>query len=717
MANPRYVISVEEDFQDALMLVIRETPMGSIRVRTVAHVKELYLNGEFIVGRNDVVDITPTEFFNMHPNCYKLSNFDFTNGKEKEMENRFIVDTKFKLSDREMETLVDESKELLDEYDHNYTEGGLRDIFETWARNKGNLIEAMKHHPNYVDGKYQIVFSHDYEREIDKNAIYQFVEWCKGRLRDKAKEKEMIINGMTRKEASDAYSRLDAVYGNMVAIRNLYDSSNYFYRYKNVSVNGQDFKYYHKEMEKFARIVNKFNSNGYEIGRITVDADTYKIYDYSRMFFDSLLRTETHIANEEFASNANYYAENIGYKNLNAVAGQKITRIVGKFCKHLELDKIKDVRLTFSGREKDYGYKYQYALFCDAISPLKIKRHTIISANPIDYWTMSFGNSWASCQTIDGKNKRGMENSYHGMYMSGTTSYMLDGTTLIMYTVDSDYNGNDFELQPKMQRCNFHIGEDKMIQGRVYPDGRDGGNGSLSEQFRNVMQKVVADMYNVPNLWFLKKGTNSCEEYEVSEGTNYKDYECYDDCTVSLLKDENGNCNRNSIVIGHSPICPVCGCEHEQEESLCCEDCKNDGYVRCAVCGDRVREEDAIYCEDNGHYYCDESCANRDDVVYCENVDEWHSSYSDEVHLSDYTGEYFYGYDYILTENGNVYMDEDEAMNDGYLVTSNGEWYPEDEFHYCEHCGRHAHESEWNEELGCCVDCEDEVREQNEEVA
>lgn len=666
---------------------------------------------------------TPEQFEEKYQNVeiYKAKDFDkYTNAQnteEKKMENKFVVNTKFELSEKEMEILLEEGKELLSEYDHEYTDSGMRTIFNTWASNKGNLIEAMKHHPNYVDGKYQIVFSHDYERGIDKNAIRIFVEWCKSKLMKSAKENEMKIHGMTKEEAEGAFHRLDRIYDMMMNIMSEFDRYTGTYRYRDVMVNGFDSTHYFREKERIYKTIREFNAKGYDIGRLTVDKETYNRYNCSKLFLDEITKTETHIATEAFANNANYLARQIGFDNLNAVSGQKITRIVGKFCKFLGLDKIKDVQTTFSGREKDYGYNYQFALFCDAISPLKITRHTIISANPIDYWTMSFGNSWASCQTIDGNNKRGMPHSYNGMYMSGTTSYMLDGTTLIMYTVDSEYNEKDFELQPKMQRCNFHIGEDKIIQGRVYPDGRDGGDGSLSEQFRNIMQKVVADMYDVPNMWVLKKGVGHCEQYEISEGTNYKDYECYDDCTVSLLKDENGNVNDRHIIIGHDPICPVCGCEHEKEDKLCCEDCYDDNYVTCEHCGSRIHRDDAIYCEYNGNYYCDYDCAQSDGVVYCENVDEWHHENERYVYQSDYSGEWFYDdeYEHIETEDGNIYRDYDEAESAGYISNDNNEWYPESEMHYCEHCERYVHDDDWNDELDCCTDCEDLLTAEREE--
>jgi hypothetical protein len=111
--------------------------------------------------------------------------------------------------------------------------------------------------------------------------------------------------------------------------------------------------------------------------------------------------------------------------------GEKTSRVVNKICKYLGYDKHTD-------------YNREFAKYADALSPMIIKRHTILSLNPLDYLTMSFGNSWASCHTIDKANKRRMPNSYEGQYSSGTMSYMLDPSSMVLYTVDAAYNGKEY---------------------------------------------------------------------------------------------------------------------------------------------------------------------------------------------------------------------------------------------------------------------------------
>ena len=143
--------------------------------------------------------------------------------------------------------------------------------------------------------------------------------------------------------------------------------------------------------------------------------------------------------------------------------GMKATKYIGKMCRELGLD-------------KDEKYNKKFTEFCDGFSPKEMKRITVLSWNPLDYLRMSMGNSWASCHTIDINNN---SSGYGGMYCGGTLSCMLDEVTVEFYTVDSDYEGNDFELQPKIERCMFYIDPERnyFIQSRMYPQCNDGALG------------------------------------------------------------------------------------------------------------------------------------------------------------------------------------------------------------------------------------------------
>lgn len=276
---------------------------------------------------------------------------------------------------------------------------------------------------------------------------------------------------------------------------------------------------------------------------------------------------------------------------LQMSVGQKRSRFVSKFCAYFGLDELIP------------EYNKKFAQYADAINPLKIKRWTILSINPIDYLTMSFGNSWASCHTIDKNNKRNMPNTYSGAYSAGTISYMLDKTSIVVYTIDSKFNGENFELEPKINRCMFHYNNGILIQGRVYPQCND-SDSELINNFRNVVQKVIADCEKVSNLWTLKKGIKNVREYADTDykSVHYRDYEHFDTCTVSLIKEFlNNNDDINDVVdIGHAPISVVTGNEHDVKNNI-----EGDNAIYCADCGCIIDTESEAYSiDDNGNYYC-----------------------------------------------------------------------------------------------------------------
>ena len=407
--------------------------------------------------------------------------------------------------------------------------------------------------------------------------------------------------------------------------------------------------------------------------------------EYNALYgFGTMLKEiESNVIDEDFAKEFAAL-----FPDIPCATGTRIMKVVRRVLQKYNLDKIVDMQTTTwtddngveHSREKDMGSNYWIAYLGDSINPLKITRHTIISLNPLDYLTMSFGNGWASCHTIDKENKRRNRNTYEGQYCSGTLSYMLDKVSVIFYTVNADYDGNEYETQDKINRVMFHINEDytAMIEGRVYPDGRDGGDNSLAAQFRNVMQKVLSDCTKENNLWVLKKGCSEISGYVRSEGTHYRDYSHYDDCNISIRK---GTENPKMIYVGHSPICPKCGAEHDIEGELNCEECKPSYDDYCERCGDGIPEGEGIWCEDNERMYCCWDCANNDDVYYCEDDGRWHTE--NNCYRDDYSGDYYYEYE-VYTEDGNYYGTTENAEADGYRCANNGCWYPEDDLLYDE---------------------------------
>ena len=394
----------------------------------------------------------------------------------------------------------------------------------------------------------------------------------------------------------------------------------------------------------------------------------YDIYTFLRYLEDYATRC----ISESTAKDLNYM-----FTELRFGAGQKTSRAVNKICQYLGFDKVD-------------GYNREFAKYADSLSPMVIKRHTILSINPLDYLTMSFGNSWASCHTIDKKNKRNMPNNYSGCYSSGTISYMLDEVSMVLYTVDASYDGDEYWDQPKINRQMFHYGEEKLVQGRLYPQEND-GDGTVYTPYRNIVQQIISTIFDFPNLWSLNKGTDAVCQYIKSVGTHYPDYCHFGSCTISRIK---GNENENKMIVGAEPICIVCGERHYDSESI--SHCSK--YV-CADCGRRIDEDDVYWI--HGESYC------RDCIHYCEYCGEYHTGEEHYVNGYGYVCEDCLERHFVYCECCENYVHEDNSYYvdcedryvcgnciDHYYISCEdcGEYFPDDEICYdgddalCESC-------------------------------
>lgn len=383
---------------------------------------------------------------------------------------------------------------------------------------------------------------------------------------------------------------------------------------------------------------------------------------------------------------------------IRAKEGEKTSRVVNRLLSYLHYDKHPE-------------YNKRYAKYADGLSPLKIKRHTILSLNPLDYLTMSFGNSWSSCHTIDKENKRNMPNGYEGQYSSGTMSYMLDGSSMVLYVVDNSYDGTDYFTQAKINRQMYHYANDKLIQGRLYPQGNDGDKGEY-DKYRAIVQDIFATIMEKPNLWTTKHGYDPIVYNVRSAGTHYRDYTNFLDCSISTFKDSENN---TPVHIGHDPICVYCGDWHDRRGSI---DCCHDGYI-CADCGCYVSRDD--YIEIDGEIYC------RDCVNYCEWCDEYHRGESYRarnrrgynIDICEYCAESDFTYcedcDTYVINDCATYVESagrcvcDSCLESGYTLCDNcGEYFPNDEINhdgYSNYCN------------DCITEREDEENEESEEVS
>lgn len=577
-----------------------------------------------------------------------------------EENSRFTDPNKMELAPEVKSALINEILELHHKYDYDSTVYGVEKIVDTWWENKGRqMTQLFGAHPNYVPGKFQIAFDQDYERKIDFSNCYEFVVWFKNRLIENAE-------------------------GVMVGEATL------------PSIGGRVCRY--------GYAARHYGSCGLLMYKFMTDRVSREVNIGSNAINDVIYTGESSFLDE------NVVQKVADVFSVRVAAGQKKSRAINKICKKL-------------GFDKDPEYNKVFAKLADALNPLNIVRHTVISWNPVDYYTMSFGNSWSSCHTIDKKNIRDMPNSYEGQYSGGTQSYLLDSTSVVFYTVDKDYDGNELELQPKINRCMFHISPNKdfFVQGRVYPQDNDRDD-SIYKSIREIMQKIVADMWKLPNLWVLRKGTDECEKVIDSYGSNYKDYYEFDSCNVSVLK-EKAELSLPKITVGRDGICPVCGTEHSEEETITCYECAQNVQT-CELCGEKF--ELAEMHEIDGRYYC-EHC-----VEYCKECESYHPKdevtyvsgyggvcgsclgYSDNFTQCDGCDEWLWirDEDVVTTHDGCVYCSRGCAMDDGYVyVDEEEDWYEEEDCRECESCGEWVLKEGFDSEKNMCNWCAENSRE------
>ena len=396
-------------------------------------------------------------------------------------------------------------------------------------------------------------------------------------------------------------------------------------------------------------------------------------------------------ADEEYTEKANKILLKYGGK-ATVKPGMKVSRIVNMVCKLWKLDQIVNIKHeeyvdnhgVLHERDKDYGWNYQFARYADSINPFTVKRHTIISINYNDFLTMSIGDNWASCHTIDKENINDVGNGYHGEYSAGCLSYAMDKVSFVFYYVDNTYNGNDYQSQRKQKRCMFFYDHNKLIQSRVYPDGRDIGDFGISEEVRNIVQRVISECIDEPDLWTVKKGVSNVENHIRSRGYQYEDYYNYNDVTISFSK--NHPITEDTLNIGSdSAKCICCGSTIEWSDAIYCAGCYNG--ITCDRCGDYISDGEDLRDYYGDYHYCCEDCANRDGWYSVNNSDYLVSEHN--MFWDAYDGEpYEEDSDTIYTDYG-TYANEDNAEADGLVATEDtnqwrrredceeidGEWY------------------------------------------
>lgn len=299
------------------------------------------------------------------------------------------------------------------------------------------------------------------------------------------------------------------------------------------------------------------------------DGWTYRLYNILTMFRSSFFDT---VVSESFVNNIIYYYPKEA-EAIHLAAGQKFSRVLNRLFKYCGLDQMKE-------------YNRLYAKISDSINPLKATKISVLSVNFLDYLLMSNGNSWSTCQTIVD------HNNCSGIYKAGALSYANDKLTMVYYTINKDYEGTDYCLEPKITRQLFFYKDNLLVQERLYPKTHDCDDSSseisLVAQYRNLVEDIIATCEGKPNFWE-KAEVTICA---TSDSFMYRDWDHFTNWKYKIKDEEIPK----RITVGSTSYCLRCGkardfnCGREDDEEhrdLYCEECHY--YVRCAGCGKEFR--------------------------------------------------------------------------------------------------------------------------------
>ena len=362
--------------------------------------------------------------------------------------------------------------------------------------------------------------------------------------------------------------------------------------------------------------------------------------------------------------NPNYHLRN----------NMKSSKAILKICREEGWDKLGGEYTVMHNGETKKGnvFDREYSALADALNPLKVTRHTLLSLHPMDFYNMSYGTSWKSCHNI----------FEPGCYSSGTVSYMLDETSLVFYTLPEEYNGDEPWSQRKVTRQIFGYMGGELMQSRMYPQANDYGAETAYTETRAIVQKVIAECLDEPNLWSAPvKGKTSEGLDTINSWVELgKDATCYPDwrngnpgsthCVLSKLKSK---ADWIPMRLGAQPICVTCGERHCETDSISC--CA--GGTRCEYCGARVSEDDIYWCEDVQEHRCGDCCS------FCEDCGEYYAT-ENEIEVQG--------------RNGDVYYICNDCYQDG-------------NYYRCDRCGTtwHMDDMQYIDEEWVCPDCESEL--------
>lgn len=383
--------------------------------------------------------------------------------------------------------------------------------------------------------------------------------------------------------------------------------------------------------------------------------------------------------------------------------GKKKSRILKALC----------VGLGIADETANSEFQRIFAKVADEMNSKKIDFKLFVSINPAHFLTMSNpkndsrGETLTSCHSL---------NNGEYTYKNGCTGYARDTTSFIVFTVD---NPNNPELlnnrKTSRQIFAYRPGSGLLLQSRMY-NTSGGTYGAVSETkvYRDLIQREISDLEDMPNLWKTVTSYDHQEYIRVGEGFGgYTDWSYSDFDGHICFRNDCDKDNVAPLTIGTYGLCFYCG--DECSEGLLCDAC--DESIRCQECGNLCDEDDLTIVHDtygNEISVCEDCCDRY--YEFCNDCEEWYPN--DEIICVD--GGYTHVCEGCLEEDytrcdccGEYYLNEDtfRAFHDGEDETV-CESCLQEHYLYCDYCEEAIHEDNINtiydkegKELFICDDC------------
>lgn len=409
----------------------------------------------------------------------------------------------------DVDSLVDGAMALVKKYRHKYSEHGICTLLDESLAAKEELIKLFATSPNYI-GNLRIVVQKEFERQTNADEIYNFFVDIAAKLNVDELYKKQDANGNTLVD----YLRTEK---NVISLDNLPDA---------------------EAQKAKLNLINNFDLSTMATQESATNRNFFLKY---MTWFQRMPKTKL--------SDSFSFANRPDMPRL--VRGTKTSRAFNSVCQHFGVDKFcpTEVERTDANgnvtKRTVYPYDKVFAQYSDLVSDLKRKMYFVISLNPLDYLTMSFGVSWVSCHNISG-----------GGYMGGCLSYMLDKTSIITFVVN-ELEGNIHEI-PKYYRQMVHYDNGLFVQNRLYPQGNDGATDLYSE-FRGYIIEEFSKMMHEDGEWNTEIGTRPCRSHIDAAGVHYQDYRYNDSCNIFYPKSKKDIIRNHVMRIGHDGICIKCG--------------------------------------------------------------------------------------------------------------------------------------------------------------